>query len=83
MLVTPLLMELMMMLAESAEIEYVSGLEDPDKKKTRNTLLTKYALKYEKELRNVDTKAMAEENDMEEVEASKEKTMPTGLMSRR
>jgi hypothetical protein len=83
MLITPLLMELMMMLAESAEIEYVSGLEDPDKKKTRNTLLTKYALKYEKELRNVDTKAMAEENDMEEVEASKEKTMPTGLMSRR
>ena len=82
MLITPLLVELMMMLAESADIEYTSGLDDPDKNKTRKSLLTKYSLQYEKELRNIDTKAIAEDETEVAIEEEQEE-MPTGLMSRR
>ena len=42
MLITPLLMELIMMLAESAGIEYDSGLNDPERNKTSSTFFAKY-----------------------------------------
>ena len=81
MLVSPLLIEMMIMLAESAEIEFNTGLENPNKNKVRNSLLTKYAMQYEKELENINAKEIAEESD----EDTSEKTEPmaTGLMSRR
>ena len=81
MLVSPLLIEMMIMLAESAEIEFTTGLENPNKNKVRNSLLTKYAMQYEKELENINAKEIAEESD----EDTSEKTEPmaTGLMSRR
>ena len=76
MLIVPLLMELIMMLGDSAGIEYETGLENPDKNKTRDSQLAKYAMKYKKTLKEVDTKEM--------VESPKEKdSQPTGLMARR
>lgn len=75
MLVLPLLMELMMMLGDSAGIEYTSGLEDPDKNKTRDSLLVKYASQYERALEEVDMDEITKEDDEEEES--------TGLMARR
>jgi hypothetical protein len=76
MLVTPLLMELMMMLAESAGIEYDSGLNDPEGNKTRDSQLAKYAMEYKKVLNEVDTEKMVDEKE-------KDDEQPTGLMARR
>ncbi len=76
MLVVPLLMELIMMLGDSAGIEYETGLQNPDKNKARDSQLTKYAMKYKKTLKEIDTEEMAE-NTMEE------NNQPTGLMARR
>ena len=76
MLIVPLLMELIMMLGDSAGIEYETGLQNPDKNKARDSQLAKYAMKYKKTLKEVDTKEM--------VESSKEEdSQPTGLMARR
>jgi len=77
MLVLPLLMELMMMLGDSAGIEYTSGLENPEDNLTRDSLLAKYAVEYTKTLEDVDTEAMVEDEPKEEDAA------PTGLMARR
>lgn len=75
MLVVPLLMELIMMLGDSAGIEYETGLQNPDKNKARDSQLAKYAMKYKKTLDEVDTKEMAAEEPEDE--------QPTGLMARR
>lgn len=74
-LVVPLLMELIMMLGDSAGIEYETGLQNPDRNKARDTQLAKYASQYKQSLDEVDTKAMAEEET--------EDDQPTGLMARR
>ncbi len=75
MLVVPLLMELIMMLGDSAGIEYETGLQNPDRNKARDSQLAKYAMKYKKTLDEVDTKEMAAEEAEDE--------QPTGLMARR
>lgn len=76
MLVVPLLMELIMMLGDSAGIEYETGLQNPDKNKARDSQLAKYAMKYKKTLKEVDTKEMVES-------FKEEDSQPTGLMARR
>ncbi len=76
MLIVPLLMELIMMLGDSAGIEYETGLQNPDKNKARDSQLAKYAIKYKKTLKEVDTKEMVESS-------KKEDSQPTGLMARR
>jgi hypothetical protein len=78
MLITPLLIELMMMLAESAGIEYDSGLDDPNKDKVRDSLIAKYAMQYEKELENIDTEEIAQQVDEDSPE--KLDSMFTGLV---
>ena len=75
MLVVPLLMELIMMLGDSAGIEYETGLQDPNRNKARDSQLAKYAMKYKKTLDEVDTKEMVAEETEDE--------QPTGLMARR
>jgi len=77
MLVVPLLMELIMMLGDSAGIEYETGLQNPDKNKARDSQLAKYAMKYKKTLAEVDTKEMVESSTEEE------DSQPTGLMARK
>ena len=74
MLVVPLLMELIMMLGDSAGIEYETGLQDPNKKRTRDSQLAKFALRYKQTLEDTDLEEMVEESEEEE---------PKGLMSRR
>ena len=75
MLVVPLLMELIMMLGDSAGIEYETGLQNPDRNKARNSQLAKYAMEYQRTLDEVDTKEMVAEETEDE--------QPTGLMARR
>ena len=77
MLVVPLLIELIMMLGDSAGIEYETGLQNPDRNKARDSQLAKYALRYRKSLKDIDTEAMAD-NTTEEKE-----DQHTGLMARR
>jgi hypothetical protein len=81
MLVLPMIMEMMMMLAESADIEYDDGLKDPNKKKTRDSLVAKVISQYEKRLEDKDIPDMERfDNDL------KKDLVPdkaTGLMSRR
>ena len=77
MLVTPLLMELLMMLAESAGIEYDSGLNDPEENKTKPTFFAKYLRQYNKKLEETDIDTLIEE------EVEENDKQPTGLMSRR
>lgn len=76
MLVVPVLMEMIMMLGDSAEIEYETGLTNPDKDKPRKSELAKYAMQYRKKLKSVDTEELKEdkESDVEE---------PKGLMARK
>jgi hypothetical protein len=76
MLVVPLLMELIMMLGDSAGIEYETGLQNPDRNKARDSQLAKYAMKYKKTLKEIDTKEMAENT-------TEENNQPTGLMARK
>ena len=75
MLVVPLLMELIMMLGDSAGIEYETGLQNPDRNKARDSQLAKYAMEYQRTLDEVDTKEMVAEETEDE--------QPTGLMARR
>lgn len=76
-LVAPLLMELLMMLADSAGIEYVTGLDDPDAKKTRPSFFNKFLNKYNKQLQETSIEEIIEEEREEEQEK------PSGLMARR
>jgi hypothetical protein len=76
MLVVPLLIELIMMLGDSAGIEYETGLQNPDRNKARDSQLAKYAMEYRKSLKDIDTEAMADNTTEEE-------DQPTGLMARR
>ena len=73
MLVVPLLMELIMMLGDSAGIEYETGLQDPNKKRTRDSQLAKVALRYKQTLEDTDLEELVEEPEEE----------PKGLMARR
>jgi hypothetical protein len=77
MLVVPLLMELIMMLGDSAGIEYETGLQNPNKKPLRDTQLAKFALNYKKTLSGIDVEEMVDTPE-EELE-----DQPTGLMARR
>ena len=82
MLVLPLIMEMLMMIGDSAEIEYNTGLDNPNEIKTSNptreSLLTKVAMQYKDKLEEVDFENLNEETVEEEPTEE-----PTGLMARR
>ncbi len=82
MLVLPLLMEMLMMIGDSAEIKYNTGLDNPNEIKTSNptreSLLTKVAMQYKDKLEEVDFENLDEETVEEEPTEE-----PTGLMARR
>ena len=80
MLVLPVLMEMMMLLGDSAKIDYVSGLENPDKGKTRKSFLAKAASQYKESLSKTDIKELVEESKEEE---EQEDDTSSGLMARR
>lgn len=89
MLVLPIIMEMLMLLGDSAGIEYETGLENPNKiksdNKTRETLLSKVAVKYKGILDESDLEPiMPDEDDEVDVETDAEETEETsGLMTRR
>lgn len=77
-LVMPAIMEMLMMLGDAAGVKYETGLDNPDKGMTRDTLLAKIASKYKDKLEETDIKEVVEEKDDEpDVQYS------SGLMARR
>ena len=80
MLVLPVIMEMIMLLGDSAGIQYETGLDNPNEIKSSNptleTLLAKAAMEYKGILDETDLEAVVEE-DNEETEE------PSGLMARR
>ena len=81
MLVLPMLMEMIMMIGDSAGIKYDDGMQDPNKPKTRDSLVAKVINDYEKEIADVDLSDRAKETDEQEEEEVMEE--PKGLMARR
>jgi len=78
-LVMPLLAEMMMLIGDSAGVEYESGLEDnPDKDRIRRSLVEKTLRKLENTM-NVDS--IIETDKIPEEEETEEPS--TGLMARR
>ena len=73
--------EMMMMIGDSAGIEYDKGLDDPKKGEIRDSLFAKLITKYEKKVKSADlespSKEVVEDTEVEEVEK------PSGLMARR
>jgi len=80
MLVLPMLMEMIMMVGDSAGIKYDSGMTDKSKPRTRDTFIAKVISDYEKEIQDVDLT-----DDTPEVATEEEKEIeePKGLMTRR
>tara|TARA_R100001230_G_C5550241_1_gene78106 strand:+ start:52 stop:552 length:501 start_codon:yes stop_codon:yes gene_type:complete len=76
-LVLPVIMEMMMLIADSAKIEYETGLDDPNKLKTRPSLVAK----LKKKLEDDNDKEEPEKSEKDEQEDDKEE--PKGLMVRR
>jgi hypothetical protein len=81
MLVLPMLMEMLMMIGDSADIEYDKGLEDPNKPKIRDSLFAKMITKYEKKVNSADVNKDTQEEVKEEEQV--ETAQPSGLMARR
>ena len=88
-LIMPVLMEMMMLVGDSAGIEYDSGLEKKvNKDRTRNTLVAKTARELQKRL-NEETKNTKKDDAMPDImEAETEMEAdevepPKGLMGRR
>jgi hypothetical protein len=81
MLVLPMLMEMIMMIGDSAGIEYDDGMKDPNKPKTRDSLVAKVMNNYEKEIANANLTDRS--MDAEEEEATEVIEEPKGLMARR
>ena len=78
-LVMPLLAEMMMLIGDSAGVEYESGLEDnPDKDRVRRSLVEKTLRKLE----NMDSVKKNDETPEEEEQQATEEPS-TGLMARR
>ena len=77
MLVLPMLMEMIMMVGDSAGIKYDSGITDKSKPKTRDTFIAKVISEYEKEIADVD---LTDDTPEVEEEVMEE---PKGLMARR
>ena len=75
-LVLPVIMEMMMLIADSAKIEYETGLDDPNKLKTRPSLVAK----LKKKLEDDNDKEEPEKSEKDEQEDDKEE--PKGLMVR-
>ena len=93
MLVMPLLMEMIMLVGDMADVKYDSGMENPNKGKTRDTLLESVRLKLQRELDKKEGMLFSDEelgkNTSEEVKDVEEPMMeeeieePKGLMARR
>ena len=62
-LAMPAIMEMIMMLGDAADVEYETGLDNPNKGVTRDTLLAKVASQYNKKLEDTDVKEAVKEKE--------------------
>ena len=79
-LIMPVLIELMMLIAEQNNIKYTSGMERNKKEERKDSVIQNALAKFaEEEAKESETLIMPEEEMVEEEEAEE----PKGLMSRR
>jgi len=86
MLVMPFIMEMIMLIGDSSGVKYDSGLENPNKGQTRDTMINKVRVELEERMRQKEGMFIDEEDeavDMEEEEEIIAEEEPMGLMSRR
>lgn len=79
MLVIPVLMEMMMLIADKAGIKYNSGMDKDTTEDTKDTMIASVLEEMTQELEKKDT----EETDSEEEQSTEMESEPMGLMSRR
>jgi hypothetical protein len=78
-LVMPVLMEMMMLIGDSAGVEYETGLDNPEKVKTRPSLVAKLKQKLQDEKDEKEEEPVEPETEKQD----DEKEEPKGLMARR
>ena len=87
MLVMPFIMEMIMLVGDMAGVKYDSGMENPNKKKTRDTLITAATTKLRRQLEKKESMIFDDEelgeSDVEEQEQEMTEEEPKGLMARR
>jgi hypothetical protein len=89
MLVLPVIMEMLMVLGDGANIEYNTGLDNPNEikssNKTRQTLLAKTVNKYKDATEKINFDSFQDEDEVEEIEEADVEAAEesSGLMSRR
>jgi hypothetical protein len=87
MLVMPFIMEMIMLVGESSGVKYNSGMENPNKGQTRDTLINSVRAELETRMKQKEGMLYDEEGVEEQVieeepmEAPQEE--PMGLMARR
>jgi len=79
MLVIPVLMEMMMLIADKAGIKYNSGMDKDTTEDTKDTMIASVLEEMTQELEKKDT----EETDNDEEQSAEMESEPMGLMSRR
>tara|TARA_X000001388_G_scaffold65068_1_gene51439 strand:- start:208 stop:741 length:534 start_codon:yes stop_codon:yes gene_type:complete len=87
MLVMPFIMEMIMLVGESSGVKYDSGMENPNKGQTRDTLLKSVRAELETKMNQKEGMLFDEEGVEEEVAEEEPMEMtqeePMGLMARR
>lgn len=81
-LVMPVLIEMMMLIGDTQKVDYDSGLENPNKGKTRTSTLAKVKADMKKKLQENNEAEPAKEPETI-VEQEDETEEPKGLMARR
>jgi len=79
MLVIPVLMEMIMLIGDRANIKYDSGMDKDDTEETKDTMIASVLEEMTRELDNKET----EELDDDEEQSTEMESEPMGLMSRR
>ena len=87
MLVMPLLMEMIMLVGDMADVKYDSGMENPNKGKTRDTLMQSVKTKLQRKMEEKEAFLFDEDEDEEDIadieQEQEESEEPKGLMARR
>ena len=81
----PFIMEMIMLIGDSSGVKYDSGMENPNKGKTRDTMINKVRVELEERMKQKE--GMFIEGDDEAIDMEEEEIVaeeePMGLMSRR
>ena len=88
MLMLPVLMEIIALIGDTANIDYNMGTEKSDPERSENSIVQTAKMKMEKELRDKTLDGFSKDKETEmpeeiEEEAEEPATEPTGLMARR